>query len=102
MQVEGLALDSLAEKFPNCYPELNPLDLYKGHLTNVLADITGVDSKIIFPNIQRTQGLDKGDLVLATPSLRLKGKKFDELAAEWAEKVMAPPPLDHGCMTAGG
>ncbi|KAK5659779.1 hypothetical protein OQA88_990 [Cercophora sp. LCS_1] len=91
-QVEGLALDGLTEKFLNCYPELNPLDLYRGHLTNVLADLTGVDPTIIYPNIQRTQGLDKGDLVLAVPSLRIKGKKFDELATEWAAKASPSLP----------
>jgi hypothetical protein len=101
-QVDGLTLDSVAEKFPNCYPEINPFDLYRAHLTNILATITGVDSKIIYPSLSWTQGLDKGDLVLAAPALRIKGKKPDELVLEWAEKVSVPnsPPYQVQCATA--
>jgi arginyl-tRNA synthetase len=91
-QVEGLSLSGLAEKYPNCYPAINPFDLYRAHLANVLGELTGVDTKIIYPQLQWTQ-LDKGDFVLATPSLRLKGKKFDELAKEWAEKFPESDPL---------
>ncbi|KAK0639889.1 arginyl-tRNA synthetase-like protein [Cercophora newfieldiana] len=91
-QVEGLSLDAIAEKYPNCYPAINPFDLYRAHLSNVLSELTGVDTKIIYPNLQWTQ-LDKGDFVLATPALRLKGKKFDELAKEWAEKFPENDPL---------
>lgn len=86
-KVSGLSLDDLSAKYPNCQPTLNPFDLYRGHLANVLHDITGVDHKIIYPNLQWTSGLDKGDIILAAPSLRVKGKKPDELAKEWVEKV---------------
>ncbi|KAK4451023.1 arginine--tRNA ligase [Podospora aff. communis PSN243] len=91
-QVEGLSLSALAERYPNCYPAINPFDLYRAHLADVLGELTGVDTKIIYPQLQWTQ-LDKGDFVLATPSLRLKGKKFDELAKEWAEKFPDSDPL---------
>lgn len=86
-RVDGLSLEAITEKYPNCHPEINPFDLYRAHLANVLGEITGVDTNIIYPNLQWTAGLDKGDLVLAAPSLRIKGKKPDELAAAWAEKV---------------
>jgi len=86
-QVKGLSLDDLSAKYPNCHPAINPFDLYRGHLANVLHEVTGVDHKIIYPNLQWTSGLDKGDIILAAPSLRVKGKKPDELAKEWTEKV---------------
>ena len=86
-KVEGLSLAEIAETFPECHPEINPVHLYRAHLSDVLSGITGVDKKIVYPNLQWTQGLDKGDLVLAAPSLRIKGAKFDELAKEWADKV---------------
>ncbi|KAK3940227.1 arginine--tRNA ligase [Diplogelasinospora grovesii] len=86
-KVEGLSLESIADKYPNCYPENNPFDLYRAHLANVLGEITGVDTKIIYPSLSWTLSLDKGDLTLAAPALRVKGKKPDELAKEWAEKV---------------
>jgi len=89
-QVDGLAFQGISDKYPNCHPEINPFDLYRAHLSNVLAEITGVDANIIYPNLAWTLGLDKGDLTLAAPALRIKGKKPDqlaELAKEWAEKV---------------
>ena len=86
-QVDGISLDALAEKYPNCHPEINPFDFYRAHLSNILAEITGVDTKIICPNRSWTQSLDKGDLVLPAPALRIKGQRPDELSKQWAEKV---------------
>lgn len=82
-----LQLDTVRDKFPACYPEVNPIDVYRAHLTTILEEITGVDPKIIYNAIQWTQALDKGDLIVAAPALRIKGKKPDELAKEWLEKV---------------
>lgn len=86
-QVDGLTFEGITDKYPNCHPEINPFDLYRAHLTNVLAKITGVEPSIIYPNLSWTLSLDKGDLTLAAPALRIKGKKPDELAKEWADKV---------------
>ena len=86
-KVEGLSLEAIEKKYPNCHPEINPFDLYRAHLADVLAEVTGVDTKIIYPQLSWTASLDKGDIVLATPALRIKGKKPDELAKEWTEKV---------------
>ncbi|KAK4071247.1 uncharacterized protein Triagg1_6278 [Trichoderma aggressivum f. europaeum] len=82
--VNGLTLDSVTEKYPQAHPEINPLDLYRAHLSNVLAGISGVDTQIIYPAINWTTGLDKGDFVLAVPALRIKGEKPDALATKWA------------------
>lgn len=82
-----LQLDKIRDKYPTCYPEINPIDVYRAHLTNVLEEITGVDPQIIYNAIQWTSGLDKGDLIIAAPALRVKGKKPDELAKEWLAKV---------------
>lgn len=76
--------------YPNCYPEINPVDIYRSHISSILSEITGVDAKIIYPVLQWTQTLEKGDLVLPIPALRIKGKKPDVLGAEWAEKVVFP------------
>jgi arginyl-tRNA synthetase len=72
---------------PNTYPALNPVDIYRSHITELLAPVAGVDPKIVFNALQWTNTLEKGDLVLAAPALRLKGKKPDELAKDLAEKV---------------
>ncbi|PON21017.1 arginyl-tRNA synthetase [Trichoderma gamsii] len=99
--VNGLSLDSIAEKYPQAHPEINPLDFYRAHVSNVLAGISGVDSSIIFPAINWTTGLDKGDFVLAVPALRIKGQKPDALATKWAEEFPAEDPLFDKPTTSG-
>lgn len=73
--------------FPNAYPTYNPVDIYRAHITETLAPITGVDASIIYPAIQWTSTLDKGDALLAVPALRIKGKKPDETAKLIGEQV---------------
>jgi len=73
--------------FPNAYPALNPVDIYRAHITDLLAPITGADPKVIYPAIQWTQTLDKGDCVLPVPALRLKGKKPDDIAKNIVDNV---------------
>ncbi|KAM0486780.1 hypothetical protein ACHAPX_000043 [Trichoderma viride] len=99
--VNGLSLDSIAEKYPQAHPEINPLDFYRAHVSNVLAGISGVDSSIIFPAMNWTTGLDKGDFVLAVPALRIKGQKPDALATKWAEEFPAEDPLFDKPTTSG-
>lgn len=74
-------------EYTNCFPDSNPVDIYRAHLTSILTEVTGVDAKIVYPALQWTQTPDKGDLILAVPALRIKGKKLDELANEWIQKV---------------
>lgn len=81
-----LSLSEIRNKFPACYPETNPNDVYRLHLTTVMEKITGVDPSLIYSMVQWTQGLDKGDLLIAAPALRVKGKPT-ELAEQWAAKV---------------
>lgn len=85
--MQKLGLEDKLESFPNSYPELNPTDVYRAHITSILADITGADKSIIYPQLQWTMTLDKGDLILPVAALRIKGKKPQDLALEWAEKV---------------
>lgn len=86
-RVEGLTVASVTELYPNAHPEINPLDLYRAHLTDLLSKASGVDKSIIYPVVMWTQSLDKGDFVVAVPALRIKGTKPDVLAQEWAAKV---------------
>lgn len=81
-------------KMPDTHPELNPLDVYRSHIAQLLASVSDIDPKIIFPAVHRTQTLDKGDVVVAVPALRVKGKKPDALAAELAGKVTKATPGD--------
>ncbi|KAG5965915.1 hypothetical protein E4U58_002658 [Claviceps cyperi] len=92
-RVEGLTIASVTQLYPNAHPEINPLDLYRAHLTDLLSKASGVDKSIIYPVIMWTQSLDKGDFVVAVPALRIKGTKPDVLAKEWAAKFPEDDPL---------
>jgi arginyl-tRNA synthetase len=86
-KLKDLSLATPLPEYPNCYPEVNPVDIYRAHLTEILTKVTGVDAALVYPALQWTQTLEKGDLVLPIPALRVKGKKPPELAAEWVANV---------------
>ncbi|RDW59891.1 putative arginyl-tRNA synthetase [Coleophoma cylindrospora] len=90
-KLKSLSVTAPLTKFPNCHPEVNTVDIYRSHLTTILADVTGVDSSVIYPALQWTQTLEKGDMVLPVPALRVKGKKPNELAEEWLSKFPESP-----------
>jgi len=90
-KLKSLGLEKDLPKYPKCYPEVNPVDIYRAHLTSLLTEVTGVDTSIIYPALQWTNTLDKGDMVLPVPALRVKGKKPNELATEWVEKFPESP-----------
>ncbi|KAI1844508.1 hypothetical protein JX265_009997 [Neoarthrinium moseri] len=81
------------DQYPNCFPAINPVDIYRSHITSILHKITGVDPKVIYPALQWTATLDKGDLVLAIPALRVKGKP-DALGKEWMDKWEESPLVE--------
>ncbi|RYP40386.1 hypothetical protein DL767_001741 [Monosporascus sp. MG133] len=96
------AVDSLSEqlaqlppldKYPNCYPEINPL-------TTILHQITGVDTKIIYGALQWTQALAHGDMMLPIPALRVKGKP-QELGEQWLEKWPGSPLVEKPVVSGG-
>lgn len=87
LKLDNLTLDSISDKYPATHPEVNPYDLYRIHIGEVLAPIIGVAPEKIQPLIQWTNTIDKGDFVLPIPALRIKGAKPDALGAEWAAKV---------------
>ena len=74
--------------FPDCYPDRNPVDIYRSFITEKLSTITGIDASIIYPSLQWTQTLEKGDLTLAVPRLRVKGKPPVDLAQHWSKQVL--------------
>ncbi|KAL1892148.1 arginyl-tRNA synthetase [Ceratocystis pirilliformis] len=82
------------ESYPNWFPAENPVDIYRSHITSLLHEVSGVDKKIIYPALQWTTGLDKGDLLVAVPALRVKGKKPTELAEEWVSKFPESPLVE--------
>ncbi|KAI1088981.1 arginyl-tRNA synthetase [Rostrohypoxylon terebratum] len=92
-KLDNLTLDSISAKYPATYPEVNPFDLYRVHIAEILAPITCVAAENIRPVISWTNALDKGDFILPVPALRIKGAKPDALGAEWAAKFPEDDPL---------
>ena len=86
----GMAQASLENRStiasPNSYPALNPVDIYREHLSSIIGPIVGQEAAAVFPKLQWTQTLDKGDLALPVPALQIKSKKPLQLATEIGEK----------------
>lgn len=83
--------------YPDFHPEYNPLDIYRAHLSSTLADVTGVAAGNIYPCLQWTQSLAKGDMVLPVPALRVKNGKPTDLAQAWAKEVNRPHYYASSC-----
>ena len=88
-------MDSIAKSMANLhvsadakagFAHSNPVDVYRYHISETLAPITGKPSSEIYERLAWTQTFDKGDLGLPVPALRIQGKKPGELAIEFAEK----------------
>lgn len=100
MQSLATTLSSLGVRDLDGPATSNPVDLYRSHLTKLIAGITGAPSATVYPAIQFTQSLDKGDLSLATPALRLKGRDPNELAQKLQNEVSCTPaPLHNLSLT---
>lgn len=69
------------------FPTYNQVDIYRAHIAELLAPITGVAAETVYPLLQWTQVLEYGDVMLPVPALRIKGKKPDALALEIKEQV---------------
>lgn len=84
----------------NTYPSLNPFDIYRSHITELLAKQTGIDAKIIYPTLAWTAKPENGDLQLAVPALRQKGKDLkafaEEIGKNFPESPLVQPPVING------
>ncbi|KAI9711027.1 MAG: hypothetical protein M1820_002465 [Bogoriella megaspora] len=89
-RMENLGITELPS-FPNCYPSLNPIDTYRAHLADILEPITGADRNTIYNAIQWTITLDKGDLVLPVPALRLQGTTTDAISRDIIDRFPDSP-----------
>lgn len=66
-------------------PDYNVVDVMRNYITNELNSITGISKDIIFPALDSPSTLDKGDLLVPLPRLRLpKGTDFKAKATEIA------------------
>jgi hypothetical protein len=88
MSFAGVSLPEAASFHEDAFPALNPVDLFRCFISEELSRISGVDRKLIYPALSWTNALEKGDLLLAVPQLRLKGTPPTEKAQELAKEVI--------------
>ncbi|ODQ81824.1 hypothetical protein BABINDRAFT_58530 [Babjeviella inositovora NRRL Y-12698] len=82
-RVSALGL-TLPASFEGSLPDHNTIDLLRNFVTEELAKVSGVDASLIYPALDWPSTMDKGDLIIAIPRLRVKGAKPAELAEKWA------------------
>lgn len=68
------------------HPEFNVVDVMRNYITNELHAISDVSKDVIFQALDSPSTLEKGDLIVPVPRLRLKGANPKDKAVEWAEK----------------
>ncbi|CAI4056172.1 hypothetical protein N7582_000527 [Saccharomyces uvarum] len=68
------------------HPDVNVVDLMRNYISQELSKISGVETSLIFPALEWTNTMDRGDLLIPVPRLRIKGANPKALAVEWSEK----------------
>lgn len=75
----------------------NPLDFYRCEITCDLVKAAGLDKnslETIYLAVQRCQILERGDLVVAIPALRLNPEALKQLLAfDWPDSDFISPPI---------
>lgn len=87
--IEQLKTLSIEEpvKAKDSFPEVNVVDLMRNYITQELAKISDVAADQIYPALEWTNTLERGDLLIPVPRLvRKKGINPKEIAEEWASK----------------
>lgn len=82
-QLKTLGIDT-PQVVEGSFPEHSVLDLLRNYITDELHELTKVDKKIVFESLDIPNTLEKGDLIIPIPRLRLKGINPKEKAVEWA------------------
>ena len=84
-QLQKLSISAPAP-LEGSYPDVNVVDLMRNYISEELHKISGVDRSLIYPALEWTNTMERGDLLIPVPRLRIKGANPKDLATEWAEK----------------
>lgn len=68
------------------YPQYNVIDVLRNYIADELNKITQVDKEVIFQSLDSPNTLDKGDLIIPLPRLKLKGINPKDKAQEWSQQ----------------
>jgi arginyl-tRNA synthetase len=96
--LKSLGVDEPIPELPEASLLFSIVDLYRCYISKLLSQLSGVAPQVIFSALDRTASIDKGDLVLAIPRLRIKGANPSALGAEWASKVNPFLPVMRGLL----
>jgi len=86
-QLSTLNVEIPIPSFDNTHVLVNPIDIYRSYLANILANFVERDRQLIYDSVQWTNNLVNGDLLLVIPKLRLNGAKPAEVAKDLSAKV---------------
>jgi arginyl-tRNA synthetase len=96
-ELAGLLADLRGGKplldYSGAVASINPVDIFRCVITEELAKITELDASLIYPALEWTSVLDRGDLILAVPRLRVPGsptEKATSLAAVVCRSIQFP------------
>ena len=92
-QLQKLSINAPAP-LEGSYPDVNVVDLMRNYISEELHKISGVDRSLIYPALEWTNTMERGDLLIPVPRLRIKGANPKDLATEWAEKFPCGDYLD--------
>lgn len=67
------------------YPDYNVVDVLRNYIADELNRISEVDRSTILQSLDSPNTLDKGDLIIPLPRLKLKGVNPKDKAQEWSE-----------------
>lgn len=85
-QLKNLSIEE-PTRVPESHPDVNVVDLMRNYITQELAKISDVAPEQIYPALEWTNTLERGDLLIPVPRLvRKKGSNPKEIAEEWASK----------------
>lgn len=76
------------------FPDVNVVDLFRNYISQELSKIADIKPELIYEALEWTNTLERGDLLIPVPRLRIKGANPKDLATEWAEKFPCGEFLD--------
>ncbi|KAI9840681.1 MAG: hypothetical protein M1838_003948 [Thelocarpon superellum] len=89
-RLSAVGVEAATPDSPNAARSFNPVDLYRSYVSRDVAQILGIDKEIVFSCLDFSTTLEKGDLVLPCPRLRIKGVKPADLASKIASEFQIP------------
>ena len=86
-KVAGVDLKDFERRYPDCHPHTHPFNLFRAHLADVLAALTGADHQLLYEKLRFMTHLDKGDFGLAVAAMRIQNRSVAQILQECVDNV---------------